>query len=457
MSRFGWGVAVGGGLGLLLCGGLAAPVIVSAGALFGGELKEAVTPASCGSAATTQLVGRQTVKIPDRSAAQVRNATTIIRTGQAMKVPPRGWVIAVATAIQESQLTNLGHLGADNDHDSQGMFQQRPSQGWGTPAQVRDPVYASRAFYARLLKVKGWQKLPLTVAAQRVQRSAYPDAYAKHEPEAARIVDAIADGAARTPAAALAAGQCAQADEVTSSGWVRPVSAPVGSGFRSGGRPGHDGVDLSTRRGTPIKAAAAGTVVHMECDNQSAPWYSCNRDGSPNTPGCGWYLDIRHAGGVITRYCHMLRRPLVSAGDKVAAGQQIGVVGTSGHSSGPHLHFEVHLRGDRSSSGAVDPVRFMRGKGASLGEGKGKEVSVGRPEDTAPGKPPATAWRIYRTRSRLLVAPRTGTGRYPSTPRHPDKEPADAPATPGKGPAPNLSEGETRLCSPSSSGFSRTS
>jgi murein DD-endopeptidase MepM/ murein hydrolase activator NlpD len=217
--------------------------------------------------------------------------------------------------------------------------------------------------------------MPLTRAAQRVQRSAYPNAYAKHEPEAARIVDAITGGAARTPAAAAVAGRCAKADEVTSSGWVRPVKAPVGSGFRTNARPNHQGVDLSTRRGVPIVAAAAGTVVHMECDNQTAPWYSCNRDGSPNTPGCGWYLDIRHAGGIITRYCHMLRRPLVDAGDKVAAGQQIGLLGTSGNSSGPHLHFEVHTRGDRSANGAINPVEFMRGKGAPLGTGK-PEVST---------------------------------------------------------------------------------
>ena len=60
-------------------------------------------------------------------------------------MPPRGWVIAVATAMQESRLTNLRHLGTRNDHDSLGLFQQRPSSGWGTPAQVTDPVYAARS------------------------------------------------------------------------------------------------------------------------------------------------------------------------------------------------------------------------------------------------------------------------------------------------------------------------
>jgi murein DD-endopeptidase MepM/ murein hydrolase activator NlpD len=75
-------------------------------------------------------------------------------------------------------------------------------------------------------------------------------------------------------------------------------------------------------------------------------------DGSPQTPDCD--LDLRHAGDVYTRYCHMLTRPAVNEGQVVTAGQVIGVVGSSGHSSGPHLHFEVHR-----SDGAIDPVAFM--------------------------------------------------------------------------------------------------
>src|SRR5205823_10322367 len=113
--------------------------------------------------------------------SQVANAAIIVAVGQQSHVPPRGWVIAVATAMQESSLTNLGDLGARNDHDSLGLFQQRPSQGWGTPAQILDPRYSARKFFEHLLAVSGWEKLPLTVAAQRVQLSAYPDAYAKHE------------------------------------------------------------------------------------------------------------------------------------------------------------------------------------------------------------------------------------------------------------------------------------
>ncbi|MFF0659118.1 C40 family peptidase [Micromonospora tulbaghiae] len=125
---------------------------------------------------------------------QVGNAATIVAVGAEMHVPRYGWKIAVATAMQESTLRNLGHLGADNDHDSLGLFQQRPSQGWGTPQQILDPRYAARKFYEHLVEIDGWHNMPLTQAAQAVQRSAYPNAYAKWQPEAEQLVAVISDG-----------------------------------------------------------------------------------------------------------------------------------------------------------------------------------------------------------------------------------------------------------------------
>lgn len=125
---------------------------------------------------------------------QVSNAAIIVSIGAELHVPRYGWEIAVATAMQESTLRNLGHLGADNDHDSLGLFQQRPSQGWGTPEQILDPRYAARKFYERLVKVYGWQTMPLTQAAQAVQRSAFPAAYARWQPEAQQLVALISDG-----------------------------------------------------------------------------------------------------------------------------------------------------------------------------------------------------------------------------------------------------------------------
>jgi murein DD-endopeptidase MepM/ murein hydrolase activator NlpD len=117
-------------------------------------------------------------------------------------------------------------------------------------------------------------------------------------------------------------------------------------------------------------AGGVVTLVRCQASTASGAWYGCDQDGSPSVLGCGWYVEIKHADNIITRYCHQLRQPGVTVGQLVAPGQVIGVVGTTGNSSGPHLHFEVHIGGDRSSSGAIDPVPFMRDKGAPLGGGK---------------------------------------------------------------------------------------
>ena len=111
----------------------------------------------------------------------------IIDVSQRMNLPPRAAVIAIATALQESYLKNMsgGHL------DSAGLFQQRPSAGWGSYRQVTDPAYAARKFYSVLLEVDGWRRMPLTDAAQDVQVSAFPWAYARWEAMAADVVSRV--------------------------------------------------------------------------------------------------------------------------------------------------------------------------------------------------------------------------------------------------------------------------
>jgi hypothetical protein len=125
------------------------------------------------------------------SAEQMRNARAIVETGKKMGLPPRAWVIAVATALQESTLNNFGHLGDRNDHDSLGLFQQRPSAGWGAPKQLQNPTYASAQFYKALVQVSGWDQQQLTAAAQKVQVSAFPNHYAKWEVQAGYLVSAM--------------------------------------------------------------------------------------------------------------------------------------------------------------------------------------------------------------------------------------------------------------------------
>ncbi|MFC4016806.1 peptidase M23 [Micromonospora sp. GCM10011542] len=133
---------------------------------------------------------------------QMRNAEAIVRAGREMGVPRRALVIAVATAMQESNLYNVAsgvlpesmdhpHQGVGWDHDSVGLFQQRSSSGWGPVGDLMDPEFATRQFLTALEQVPGWQQMRLTDAAQAVQVSAYPEYYQQHEWRATRVVDAI--------------------------------------------------------------------------------------------------------------------------------------------------------------------------------------------------------------------------------------------------------------------------
>ncbi|WP_418605804.1 hypothetical protein [Georgenia sp. SUBG003] len=110
-------------------------------------------------------------------ADQADNAALMAAIAVRRELPARGVTVAVATALQESKLRNIDY----GDRDSVGLFQQRPSQGWGTVEQIMDPVYSTNAFYDVLVTVESWESKAVTEAAQDVQRSAFPDAYARHE------------------------------------------------------------------------------------------------------------------------------------------------------------------------------------------------------------------------------------------------------------------------------------
>ncbi len=134
--------------------------------------------------------GRTESKTPEQSA----NASTISIIAVQRGLPPRAASIGIATAIQESKLQNINY----GDADSLGLFQQRPSQGWGSQEQILDSVYATNAFYDVLIEVEGWQDGEITEVAQSVQRSAYPDAYGDHEWEGRVLASALTG---QTPAA----------------------------------------------------------------------------------------------------------------------------------------------------------------------------------------------------------------------------------------------------------------
>ncbi|MET8757518.1 M23 family metallopeptidase [Lentzea sp. NPDC004782] len=254
---------------------------------------------------------------------QMANAGTIVAVGKQMNVPTRGWVIAIATALQESGLRNLDH----GDRDSLGLFQQRPSQGWGTPAQIMNPTYSATQFYQHLLTVPGWQTMSLTVAAQAVQRSGFPEAYARHEPAAQTLVAAV-HGATCT----------------TGTGtWTVPAPGRCSSGFgpRDGGF--HHGQDIAAPTGTTIVAAANGLVI----------------DAGPAS-GYGLWIRIQHPDATITTYGHN-NRNLVHTGQTVHAGQPVAEIGNRGQSTGPHLHFQIEVR-----SQAIDPITFYHQHGVEL-------------------------------------------------------------------------------------------
>ncbi len=121
------------------------------------------------------------------STEQASNAATITAVALRRQLPPRAVTIALATALQESKLVNVEY----GDRDSVGLFQQRPSQGWGSSGQILDPRYAAGKFFDALVKVPGWERKQLTVAAQEVQQSGYPTAYQQWEDQAGVLARAF--------------------------------------------------------------------------------------------------------------------------------------------------------------------------------------------------------------------------------------------------------------------------
>lgn len=381
---------------LFLCGGLVTLPMMMAG-------WQATANAACGLSANLPPIGTPSLPIssppatPSASSTstsarpiraygpwsdrQVYNAAAIVATGRTNRVPARGWVIAVATAMQESQLRNLAnrnvpeslrlpHEGVGRDHDSVGLFQQRTS--WGTVAQRMTPGVTARAFYTKLVKVPGWQQMRMTEAAQAVQISGFPEAYQQWEDDATALVahvlglpnlDALGAGPPAAPCGPDVYGPV----PVGPGGWVQPVRAVIVSPYGPRGGGLHAGVDLGAARGTPIRAAAAGRVITVKCNSS----IGCDRDGSSQVSGCGWYVELDNGNGIRTRYCHMNQPPYVTEGQTVVAGQVLGVVGNTGSSSGPHLHFEVHrgvaLGARGTNANSVDPVAFMAAAGAKLG------------------------------------------------------------------------------------------
>jgi murein DD-endopeptidase MepM/ murein hydrolase activator NlpD len=243
-------------------------------------------------------------------AQQLKNAAIIIGVGKNMGASHRDLIIALMTAMQESTLHNYKSA---VDHDSLGLFQQRPSAGWGTPKQITNPKYASRKFFEALFRIKDRDQMALTDAAQAVQISAYPDAYAKWEDEARAVLSGMS--------------------KTGRGGYTRPFSGPypVGRTFAEHGR---TGMDIPMPEGTPLRAVTSGKLTNYPFANNS---YG------------NWYMLDANGFGFV--YAHLSRDKAKSG--MINPGEVIGYSGNTGNSFGPHLHFEARRNG--SFSDQVDP------------------------------------------------------------------------------------------------------
>lgn len=268
------------------------------------------------------------------TASQLRHAATIASVGKQMGMTSRDIMIGIMTAITESMLSLPTQ--AQSDRDSAGLFQQRPSQGWGSVAQVMDPVYASRKFFEHLKELGNRGSLDPWAAAQAVQRSAYADGsnYRQYWDEAQAIFDSLGE-----PRSSTGRG-----------GWHLPITGKrVGNSHAPGA-----GSDIPVPKGTPVRSVFDGRVIASKdiYGNQSEGYSSYGR-----------YIMMRHdlaSGPHYSLYAHLDSRG-VNIGQNLRGGSIIGRSGNTGNSSGPHLHFEIGP-GLSSNTGAY-PGTFLANRG----------------------------------------------------------------------------------------------
>jgi hypothetical protein len=345
---------------------------VAAGAAAGGLLFSLVlfaplTDTGPGTAATAQgcAIGGPAVAGPEvddprlagldvagYSGEQLVNASIIIAVGH-----ERGWTVrdqttAVKTAMGESGLRVLDRGDAVGP-DSRGLFQQRDNGAWGTYEDRMDPARSAGSFYDVLVTVEGREGMTPSHAAHRVQRNADPDHYTRYWPAAQDVVAAVADVDLDELTASAGAGEhCATTPgELSADGWTHPMgtasytfTSPYGVA-RYGST--HSGVDLAAPDGTPLYAVQDGIVTIA---------------GESSGGNSGFMVAIDHGEGVQSRYVHSWPDGIyVTVGQEVHAGDHIADVGSSGNSTGPHLHFEIRI-----NDIPTEPIAYMAGRGIDI-------------------------------------------------------------------------------------------
>ncbi|MGO2015764.1 MAG: M23 family metallopeptidase [Brevibacterium aurantiacum] len=313
---------------------------------------------------------------------QLERAAAIITGGSEIEgVTENGVIIALMAALTESTLRQLANSSAypestdypndgdAADHDSLGLFQMRPQSGWGSVEELMDVDYQVRAFFGGedgpnhpsprgVLDIPGWEDMDRGEAAQSVEVSAYPDRYTNWEPVAEKVLDTLTENARdggggggerepEVPETGQLVFPLPEGTYTRTSGFG-PRTDPITGESRL-----HGGVDYAAPDGTPILALADGLVVtaHMSGGSSGTIIIEHTIDGE----------------SVATMYVHMWEHGIhVQPGDRVQAGDHIGDVGSSGHSTGPHLHLQVHPGGAQAEP--IDPEPWLADHDLESGE-----------------------------------------------------------------------------------------
>jgi hypothetical protein len=270
--------------------GRAGTVLTLAAFLIGGAVAVAWFTGSGSLPLRPHCTATATGSTTDLDPEQAGNAAIIAAIAGKRNLPARAASIGIATAMQESKLRNIDY----GDRDSLGLFQQRPSQGWGTVQEIQDPVYASNAFFDVLVKIEGYQNLPITAAAQKVQRSEFPSAYASHEPQARIFASSLAGYSRASLTCVLTA---AKGDRQTpgAHGFTPRAAALVAAADREAGRRGI----AATADGASVKFRLAGREG-LRLSWALAQWAVARADGlsvvSVQVNGKQWQRDKSDAG-----------------------------------------------------------------------------------------------------------------------------------------------------------------
>jgi len=349
------------GVGIGCAAFVAVPVLIVAPItgfllLFGPNANASCNPeAGTVSSVTIEPASVPQNKIGNYGHEQLVNAAYVIQAGKDLGLGVRDQTIGVMTAMGESGLRVIDYGDAAGP-DSRGLFQQRANGAWGSYADRMNPYISATNYFKALMKVQDRESLEPTIIAHRTQRNADPNHYTRYWDSAVAVVEGLSGidtGLATGTGNQVCASTGTTPGQVSTTGWAVPAKGPITSpfGYRihpiTGVRKLHAGTDLSGGGCEgPIWAAQSGVVTFVGFDS-----------------GGNGTMTIDHGGGVQTKYLHEYASGmLVSEGQQVKAGDQIGRVGSSGGSIGCHLHFSVYL-----NNKPVDPVPFMQGLGITLG------------------------------------------------------------------------------------------